>query len=111
MSNCNDPLFLVTKVSRKAICPLFSVSIVNDIFESIEFKVSWNVEIAFVQFYDHEAIINIPFPDFRRCRCGCDRCFFDYFHTEVNDDWTNRASHCADMDLFEGLVFVVEVVI
>ena len=38
------PSFLDTRVSKKDICPLFSVSIVKEIFGSIELRVSWKVE-------------------------------------------------------------------
>ena len=34
-------------MSKKDICPLFSVSIVKEIFRSIELRVSWKVETEF----------------------------------------------------------------
>ena len=37
------PFFLVIKVSRKEIWPLFSVSMVKDILGSTALRVSWNL--------------------------------------------------------------------
>ena len=35
------PFFLVTRLNKKAIWPLFSVSMVNEMLGSMEFRVSW----------------------------------------------------------------------
>ena len=40
------PFLRETRVSRKAIFPLHSVSMVNEIFVSIEFNVSWKDETS-----------------------------------------------------------------
>ena len=41
------PFLRETRVSRKEIFPLHSVSMVNEMFVSIEFRVSWKAETSF----------------------------------------------------------------
>ena len=95
-------------MSRKAIFPLHSVSMVNEIFVSIEFNVSWKDETS-------------PFPMMQKLSStylfqifgGTDELLIadDLLHAKVGHHWADRTAHRAAMDLFVNDVIEHKIVV
>ena len=94
------PLLCETSVSKNAICPSRSCSIVKVMLGSIEFSMSWKVLMVDFLRIAKIYIINVSFPSLRWRLCKLYSFFLNFFQIKVHYNEANVTSHSTAVDLF-----------